>query len=551
MMRTSHSRLKVSRRLRVGALGLLLAGVIVPVLAREVPLMERVKWAPAPKTVVAEGETFPFPKRLRLTGIELSNPQFETTHETLRSLVGLLPGVAWGEASDVSSYLLKFERDETLAHAEGYTLRLAHDGATVTWKTPAGAFYGAQTLYQIFAYAGYSHRFLLFGDIPLEKERRLPVVTVRDEPGYRQRSFLVDLGRAPFSLPLLKRLVRISAHLKINLLHVRLYDDELGGFRFKKLPMGQENPFALTREDLRELVVYARRYHVAVMPELESWAHVESITRYFPELRGGEGMYGGASFAIGEQTYALLEKIYDEVVPCLEDETAVHVGLDEAVWSVMPGEENRGHTPTSMVARIHEILMRVGKRHGKKITMHLWADHGGRPLPEELKQKVVVGPWGYHESMRLEIVKKLAEYGGPGKTPVMMGAGVSWIRSQGDYEATRIWCQEGAAFPNVLGVTLCLWGSNDLGGRLLTLYGGASLAWSPFSFVRTEKDPLGEHLRNAKSLEMRRWQALFPDADTQAIALDRGPEVEIGRYVNAPAAGAWVVPLPASGPTKK
>ena len=98
--------------------------------------------------------------------------------------------------------------------------------------------------------------------------------------------------------------------LKLNTLHLHLYDDQLCNFRFANLPIGHENPFSLNAQDLKEIVQYARVYHISVMPELESWGHVASIVYHYPELCGGEGMYAGASFAIGEKTYTLLERMY-------------------------------------------------------------------------------------------------------------------------------------------------------------------------------------------------------------------------------------------------
>jgi len=521
-----------------------LAGLLIflsTTVAREVPLAERLILSPAPRVVQYEKQTHPFPREIAVSGLNPADPAHETTLETFRNLQGILTAttVVFRQTGE---YPIVFSQSDAIAHREGYRLDASGSGMRITYRTAAGMFYGAQTAYQILAHADAGHRFLYFDERPAEPEKSLPVVSIEDSPAYATRSFLIDLGRAPFSPALLKRVVRIAAHLKINALHVRLYDDELGGFRFSQLPLGRENPFALDADDLKELVRYARRYHMAIIPELESWAHVQSITDHFPELRGTDGMWGGASFGIGERTYALLEKIYDEVVPCLEDTAAVHVGLDEAVWAVLPGEENRGHTPENMVGRIHEILMRVARHHGKKITMHLWADHGGRPIPVAIRDQVVVEPWGYHETMKEEIFEKLRTFGGAGKTPVMMGAGVSWTRVNGDYEASRLWAQEGLKYPNVVGITLCLWGTNDVGGRLMTLFGGAGVAWSPHSFVRAANDPLGESLRNAKDREMRKWQAIFPDADRQVIDLDRGPEIVVGRYVNRPYAGYPVAP---------
>ena len=85
-------------------------------------------------------------------------------------------------------------------------------------------------------------------------------------------------------------------------------------------------------------------------------------------------------------------------------------------------------------------------------------------------------------------------------------------------------------------------GTNDVAGRLITAYAGADCAWSPATPVRSDAPAAGEVLRNTLDQQMRQWQILFPDADPAAINADRGPEVELGRYVWPPRAGEAVAP---------
>jgi len=515
---------------------------------RSVPLIDRIMLTPVPTELNTTGHIVPFPFHISVHGLDPSKPGDQATLETFIQLFKILPQTQ-GDFGGDASYRIRFERSAAVENAEGYELVSDSNGIIVNASTEAGVFYGAQTIYQLLAYAWYGEKFLPYSKLPAEGwgKHFVPVLTIKDKPAYKVRSFMIDLGTAVYSMPLLKRLIRMMAQLKMNTLHLYLWDHQLCSFRFRNLPLGHENPFALDSADLSELVRYARRYHIAVMPELESWGHVGSITYHYPELNGGSGDYGGASFAIGEKTYALLEKMYDEIVPCLEDRADVHLGLDESFWSVLPGEEDKGHTPFNMVSRLHEILMRVAEKHGKQVTMHMWADHGGRivPLPKELETKIVIEPWHYLEAEAPVIEKELKKYGDEGKTPIVMGAGSNSLTFDGSYGATRVWCQEGVKYPNVLGVTLCLWETNDIGGRLITLYGGANLAWSPFAIKYPSDDPrdgLGERTRQRINQQMRSWQTIFPDADPAAINTDRGPEVKSGYYQFLPYAGKPVAP---------
>ncbi len=505
----------------------------------KVELMDRIHLVPAPEIVNYGRKMMPFPEQISILGLSVENPSQIKTIETLTALFESMPGIdfRFGEAYP---FRIRFSKDGSISNAEGYELMIDQSGVVIRSKTDAGAFYGAQTLYQILAFSYFGCEQLVLPYEPMEEDafekKYVPLLSIRDEPRYKIRSLMLDMGRSTFPKPYIKRIIRVMAQLKMNMLHLHLYDDELSGFRFSELPVGHENPYAIDAGDLKEIVAYARAYHITVMPELESWGHVQSIVKYFPELKGGPGMYGGASFAIGEQTFQLLGKMYDEIVSCLEDSAVVHVGLDEAIWKVMPGEEDRGYTPSNMAGRIYDILMRAGEKQGKHVTMHLWADHGGRPLPQSLRTKVVIEPWEYKKAGAQGIVQKLKKYGGAGKTPLMMGGGISYTCYDGDYGATAVWSREGEKYPNVLGETICIWGSNDIAGRLIALYGGADYVWSPGTPEDVPDDPYGEKLRAQTGANMRKWQAVFPDAAPGVLDHDRGPEVSLGKYVWPPMA---------------
>ena len=478
---------------------------------------------PYPRKLTLRKTTFARPKRMRVNAGDGCGAVAKSLASDLRGLAGLT-------VSRAAPFAIELRLKERSARREGYRLALGQGGAEVTAADEPGLFYGVQTLLQI----------LVLGD-----PAALPTVRIIDWPEYRTRSFMVDLGRSIFQPVLLRRIVRILARLKMNTLHLHLNDDELNGLRFDRLPLGTENPEAITLADLADLVRYARRFHVTVLPEIECWGHAASFLYHFPELHGGPGMWGGMSFGIGEPLFDFFEAVFDELVPVLETDCPVHVGLDEATWATLPGvpkSKRRDYTPTKLVERLYDLLERVGDRHGRQITMHLWADHGGRPIPARLRRRVVVEPWMYWEFRERDIRAKLRRWGGRGKPRLMMGAGMSSGHFGGHFGATRVWCQGAVGLPNVEGVTVCLWEDNDLPEKMIGLYGGADYAWSPESPEREAKDVVNEMLHMRLGVRMRKWQAAFKDADDASIRADRGPHVYRGLYCWGDRAGQPVAP---------
>ncbi len=479
---------------------------------------------PAPQEMKRFDKRIARPKTVRLLsqgGVDAAWPDVQRLAEDLVDICGI--DVA-GEGLEISLAI-----EDKQLRPEGYRLAIGDEGIALAGADRRGLFYGMQTLLQILAFS----------------QGEVEHVEINDWPALQTRELMVDMGRAPFSMDLLKRIVRIMSRLKLNSLHLHLHDDQLNGLRYETLPLGAENPWAMTLDQLRQLVAYARRYHVAIVPELEAWGHVSSIIYHYPHLYGGPGMWGGMSFGIGEELYPLLEQMLEEVVPVLDSPADVHLGLDEAIWKTLPSvaeADREKYSPTNHVGRLYDILQSVGARHGKQLRLRIWADHGGRPVPEAIRDKVVVEPWQYFECKEKDILEKVATFGGTGKAPFILGAGVSSLHLQGAYGATRIWCQAGCDQSNCEGVDICLWENNDIANNLLGIYAGAGFAWTPQAEITHKDDELGEWVRGLYLERMKRWQRCFRDGNEAAIRLDTGPTVHAGIYTDGPLAGQPVAP---------
>lgn len=345
---------------------------------------------PAPKQVEDLERTFSLPSEVKI----LADPGLDT--ERLKQDLYDICGV---RVSADAAYVVSLEVRAQELSPEGYRLEIDENSTKLSGQDAAGLDWACQTLLQILALS----------------RNGIPCVKITDWPHYKTRSVMLDMGRAPHSKALIKRVIRIMHRCKLNSLHLHLFDDYLNAIKFKMLPLGSENPFALEISDYADIIRYARSYGISVVPEFECWGHAGSILFHYPKLYGAPGMWEGFSFGIGEELYDLLAKMFEEFVPILEDESVFHVGLDEANWATLPSvtdADKDKYSPSEHVRRLHQILTAAGEKHGKKITMRLWADHGGRPIPEEIKDKVIVEPWMYFEGRAEAIKQKVAAFSG-------------------------------------------------------------------------------------------------------------------------------------------
>lgn len=143
---------------------------------------------------------------------------------------------------------------------EGYELR-AGERLSVTGATGAGAFYGTRTLLQLLAQ----------GD-------RIPAGRTVDVPRYRERGAGVCACYIHISLPWLENLVREMAYHKLNQLLLEL--------KVKSDAHPEANTWGYyTKDEIRRLVALGDRYHVEIIPEINSPGHMDPWIENRPDLQ--------------------------------------------------------------------------------------------------------------------------------------------------------------------------------------------------------------------------------------------------------------------------
>ena len=93
----------------------------------------------------------------------------------------------------------------------------------------------------------------------------------------RYRGIQDDLSRGPFpTLEFQKHQIRVFAAFKANIYspyfeHTLLYPNQ---------PLAAPPGSALTPAEAKELVAYARQYHVTILPEQEAFGHLHHVLKY-------------------------------------------------------------------------------------------------------------------------------------------------------------------------------------------------------------------------------------------------------------------------------
>ncbi len=190
--------------------------------------------------------------------------------------------------------------------SEGYTMTISPRGVDIQASSASGAFYALQTIKQLMGAN------VLAGK-PGETAATyvLPTGTIKDQPRYEYRGFMLDVSRHFFEAEEIKKMLDLMAVYKLNRFHWHLTDDQGWRLPVKKYPkltvQGATNrnilrtdfaqqkqwregedvvygPFAYTPEEVHEIVAYAKERHIEVIPEIDMPGHMVAAIHAYPEF---------------------------------------------------------------------------------------------------------------------------------------------------------------------------------------------------------------------------------------------------------------------------
>lgn len=289
---------------------------------------------------------------------------------------------------------IRLRRNASLSN-EAYSVRIDSSGVTIASSATDGEFNALMTLAQLPVREGNAWR--------------LPCVEISDAPALRWRILSDDVSRGPLpTMRYFKERIRTIAAFKMN-----GYSPYMEGV-FKSTTDPLPAPLdGITPAELSELQRYAQRFHVALIPEQQTFAHMHQTLRveeYAPAAEFPHGFLLSPNVPLATQ---YLMRIISQELAAVRNPPFFHIGSDETATlgegATTEYVARSGGRPAVYAQHVTQIAKLVAPA-----RVMLWDDgiEADPTIMQHIPKNAVIVNWHYgSEATYLPYIHRIAQGG--------------------------------------------------------------------------------------------------------------------------------------------
>lgn len=444
----------------------------------DIPAEKLTKIFPTPVEYTEKQGSYNLTAAVTISTDETFSKEAQLLATELQAILGKKPAIVSGSAGIV----LK----KGAMGPEAYELIVDKNQITITASTPAGAFYGIQSLKSLLPANAWSS---------VQKSIAVQAVAVKDEPRFAWRAFMLDVGRNFQTKEEVLKVLDVLALYKINVFHFHFSEDEgwrieipglpelteIGSKRGHKnfdkeqLPpsfgSGPDNNSVGTghysKSEFIEILKYAHQRHIKVIPEIETPGHARAAVvsmqvRYDRLLKEGkkeeaekyllrvpndpsvhrsvQGWTDNVMDVSLPSTYNFLAKVTDEFIAMYKEAgvplETIHMGGDEVPggsWEKSPAFEKLKQENSSIktaddlwyyyFGKVNKILKDRG------LYMYGWEEVGMRKTFLDGNKVYIANPDFTNENVHLDVWNNLLGWGAEDLAYKLANAGYKVVLS--------------------------------------------------------------------------------------------------------------------------
>ena len=236
-----------------------------------------------------------------------------------------------------NSIILKYNK---LLLKEEYLLNISEKEIIIESSTGIGQVHAIQSLMQL---------------IPIDYKKNIlnihiKCIEIHDYPRFKWRGMLLDCCRHFMDKEFIKKYIDLLSYHKMNVLHWHLTEDQGWRIAIDKYPELTKNGAwrkekdgtmyggFYSKNDIKEIVEYAKNRHIEIVPEIELPGHCVAAISSYPYLsctgdsimvENDWGVFKDIYCAGNDSVYTFLENVLSEVIDLFPSEY-IHIGGDEA-----------------------------------------------------------------------------------------------------------------------------------------------------------------------------------------------------------------------------
>ena len=314
---------------------------------------------PIPVSVIATNSSLALTPRTRIY-VDTTSGELYKIAEFLRDFLhdSIKIESFTGEKTYGNIYL---HLNDSITGNEAYNLNINEEFIQLKAKKTEGIFRGIQTIRQL---------------LPIhinDTVQHVGTGTITDSPAYEYRGAMLDVARHFFSVEDVKTFIDWLAFYKMNTLHLHLTDDQGWRIEIKSWPnltvhggqtaVGGGPGGFFTQEDYKEIVHYAQKRYITVIPEVDMPGHTNAALSSYAELNcNGIAPKMYTKMRVGfstlctdkEITYKFIDDVIGEIA-AITPGPYFHIGGDESHATPL-----KDYIP--FINRAQEIVHKHGKQ---------------------------------------------------------------------------------------------------------------------------------------------------------------------------------------------
>ena len=267
--------------------------------SNEMLTAQEIALTPQPAHLTVKDGRFEFGNQLKAKVAPYQGDSIRMVFESFKKELQEATGIKVSSTQKEAKAMIILDLNPQLP-AEAYKLNVSKEQVRIEASRPAGFYYALQTLKQLMP------RNVMAGVATSDHSQwSLPSVEIEDAPRFEWRGFMLDEGRHFFGKDEIKRVIDMMAIYKMNRFHWHLTEDqgwrieikkypkltETGAWRNSKVlaygdvkPDGERYGGFYTQKDIKEIVAYAKKKFIEIIPEIDIPGHSQAAVAAYPEF---------------------------------------------------------------------------------------------------------------------------------------------------------------------------------------------------------------------------------------------------------------------------